>query len=110
MFSTFVTSFSSEEPNPAADVLLPVVEQVRAQTALEHVFVVRYAELLPDGEPSIAVPAGFQSTVLPIIAGEPARLPPIAVKLNGEIASTKPSSGRCSRRFHTPGDDCGCSW
>nr|MBP6753329.1 AMP-binding protein [Alicycliphilus sp.] len=45
----------------AADVLLPVVEQVRAQTALEHVFVVRYAELLPDGEPSIAVPAELQA-------------------------------------------------
>ncbi|MGL6203749.1 MAG: AMP-binding protein, partial [Giesbergeria sp.] len=41
----------------AADVLLPVVEQVRARTALQHVFVVRYAELLPGGAPSIAVPA-----------------------------------------------------
>ena len=45
----------------AADVLLPVVEQVRAQTALEHVFVVRYAELLPSGEPSITVPAELQA-------------------------------------------------
>ena len=35
---------------------------------------------------SIAVDAGFQSTVLPIIAGAPARLPPMAVKLNGETA------------------------
>ena len=33
----------------AADVLLPVVDKVRAKTALQHVFVVRYAELLPDG-------------------------------------------------------------
>ena len=31
----------------AADVLLPVVEQVRPNTRLEHVFVVRYADLLP---------------------------------------------------------------
>jgi hypothetical protein len=34
----------------------------------------------------IAVVAGFQSTTLPIIAGAPARLPPIAVKLNGDTA------------------------
>ncbi|MDD0817035.1 AMP-binding protein [Curvibacter sp. HBC28] len=39
----------------AADVLLPVVEQVRAQTALAHVFVVRQAELLP-AQPSLPVP------------------------------------------------------
>ncbi|MFT3813354.1 MAG: AMP-binding protein [Acidovorax sp.] len=31
----------------AADMLLPVVEQVRANTKLERVFVVRYADLLP---------------------------------------------------------------
>ena len=30
----------------AADVLLPVVNKVRAKTALQHVFVVRYACLL----------------------------------------------------------------
>ena len=40
-----------------ADVLLPVVEKVRAKTALQHVFVVRYAELLPESAPSIDVPA-----------------------------------------------------
>ena len=33
----------------------------------------------------------------------------MAVKLNGVIATTKPSSGRWSNRFHTPGLDCGCS-
>jgi long-chain acyl-CoA synthetase len=40
----------------AADVLLPVVDKVRACTALEHVFVVRYADLLPKA-PTIDVPA-----------------------------------------------------
>jgi len=38
----------------AADNLLPLVEKVRAQTAIEHVFVVRYAELLPE-EPTVDV-------------------------------------------------------
>jgi len=40
----------------AADNLLPVVERVRAKTALTHVFAVRYADLLPQ-EPSIDIPA-----------------------------------------------------
>ena len=52
---------------------------------------------------------GFQTTVLPISAGAVGRLPAIAVKLNGVIASTKPSSGRWSIRFQTPGDEIGCS-
>lgn len=38
----------------AADDLLPLVEKVRAQTAIEHVFVVRYADLLPE-EPTVDV-------------------------------------------------------
>ena len=40
----------------AADGLLPIVDKVRASTSLEHVFAVRYADLLPD-QPSIGVPA-----------------------------------------------------
>ena len=43
---------------------------------------------------SSADAAGFHRTVLPIIAGAVDRLPPIAVKLNGVTAKTKPSSGR----------------
>lgn len=39
----------------AADNLLPVVEKVRGKTALEHVFVVFYADLLPQA-PSVGVP------------------------------------------------------
>src|SRR3954471_11882508 len=53
--------------------------------------------------------AGFQSTLLPISAGLDVRLAPIAVKLNGLIAKTKPSSGRYSIRFQTPGEEIGCS-
>lgn len=44
----------------AADVLLPVVDKVRPQTALQHVFVVRQAELLPEA-PALAVPAELQA-------------------------------------------------
>src|SRR4029453_6402839 len=55
------------------------------------------------------VVAGFHTTVLPIRAGAVGRLPAIEVKLNGVIARTKPSSGRWSRRFHTPGPEIGCS-
>ena len=40
----------------AADNLLPVVAQVRARTALTHVFAVRYADLLPE-QPSLDIPA-----------------------------------------------------
>ncbi|WP_210249027.1 MULTISPECIES: AMP-binding protein [unclassified Bradyrhizobium] len=39
----------------AAEPLLPIVRQVRGNTALEHVFVVRYHDLLPD-QPKITVP------------------------------------------------------
>ncbi len=56
----------------AADVLLPVVEKVRATTALAHVFVVRYGELLPDGVPSIDVPAellAMRAAAAPVPAG-----------------------------------------
>ena len=37
---------------------------------------------------------GFHTTTLPSSAGADGRLPAIAVKLNGVIARTKPSSGR----------------
>ncbi|HMN21915.1 MAG TPA: AMP-binding protein [Ottowia sp.] len=40
----------------AASGLLPVVEQVRPQSRLQHVFVVHYADLLPQA-PTLAVPA-----------------------------------------------------
>jgi hypothetical protein len=56
-----------------------------------------------------AVEAGFQTIVFPISAGELGRLAPIAVKLNGVTAKTKPSSGRYSMRFQTPVDETGCS-
>lgn len=39
----------------AADNLLPVVDKVRGKTALQHVFVVHYADLLPE-TPAIEVP------------------------------------------------------
>ena len=55
------------------------------------------------------VEAGFQTTVFPIRAGDVVRLAPIAVKLNGLIASTKPSRARYSILFHTPADEAGCS-
>src|SRR5256885_15449823 len=56
-----------------------------------------------------AVDAGFQTTVFPISAALVGRLPPIAVKLNGVTAKTKPSSGRYSIRFQVPGEETGGS-
>ena len=52
---------------------------------------------------------GFQITTFPIKAGAVGKFPAMDVKLNGVIASTKPSSGRYSIRFHTPIDDSGWS-
>ena len=52
----------------AADNLLPIVGQVRAQTALEHVLAVRYGDLLP-AEPTLAVPPEIQAAPAPLPAG-----------------------------------------
>jgi long-chain acyl-CoA synthetase len=55
----------------AAENLLSVVAKVRAKTALQHVFAVRYADLLPD-QPSIDVPAellAMKSQTQPLSAG-----------------------------------------
>ena len=59
--------------------------------------------------PTIACAEGFQITVLPSSAGTVGRFPPIAVKLNGVTAYTKPSSGRYSIRFQASSPDSGCS-
>ena len=42
----------------------------------------------------MAVSLGFQRTEQPIMAGVPARLPPMAVKLKGAMAATNPSKPR----------------
>ena len=52
----------------AADNLLPIVEQVRGQTALEHVLAGRYGDLLP-AEPTIDLPAELKATPAPLPAG-----------------------------------------
>ena len=57
----------------------------------------------------LCVGDGFHTTTLPMSAAEVGRFAAIAVKLNGVIATTKPSSGRYSIRFHTPGEEIGCS-
>jgi hypothetical protein len=38
------------------------------------------------------LPDGFHTTTFPMRAGAKVKLPPIAVKLNGEIANTNPSA------------------
>ena len=43
---------------------------------------------------SCCVGAGFHTTTLPMSAGAVGRLPAMAVKLNGVMAYTSPSSGR----------------
>ncbi|MCA0326707.1 MAG: AMP-binding protein [Proteobacteria bacterium] len=52
----------------AAAPLLPVVDQVRADTALQHVLAVRYGDLLPP-EPTLTVPAELQAPPDPLPAG-----------------------------------------
>ena len=52
----------------AADKLLPIIEQVRAETALEHVLAVRYGDLLPP-EPTLDVPPEIQAAPAPLPAG-----------------------------------------
>ena len=49
----------------AADNLLPVVDKVRGKTALQHVFVVRYADLLPE-QPMLDVPPDSIGMFTPI--------------------------------------------
>ena len=48
---------------------------------------------------NIDVSLGFHTTALPINAGAEHRFPEIAVKLNGEMAATKPSNPRRRNRF-----------
>jgi hypothetical protein len=43
-----------------------------------------------------------------MMAGVVERLPPMDVKLNGLTAYTKPSRGRYSMVFHSPGLEIGC--
>ena len=52
----------------AADKLLPIVDQVRADTALQHVLGVRYGDLLP-AAPTLAVPPEIQGAPAPLPAG-----------------------------------------
>ena len=52
----------------AADTLLPIVDQVRGQTALQHVLAVRYGDLLPP-EPTIDLPAELRAAPAPLPAG-----------------------------------------
>jgi long-chain acyl-CoA synthetase len=55
----------------AADILLPIVDKVRAQTQLEHVFAVRYGDLLPDAPdiPVIAELLDMRARSAPLPAG-----------------------------------------
>lgn len=69
----------------AAAPLLPIVEQVRTQTALQHVFVVHYADLLPE-QPTLDVPAELQA-----LRAAPREVPPgcedfLAVMRSGAAA------------------------
>jgi len=52
----------------AADVLLPVVDKVRASTALRHVLAVRYGDWLPESA-TLALPPELQVPVQPLPEG-----------------------------------------
>ncbi|MGE8398016.1 MAG: AMP-binding protein, partial [Comamonas sp.] len=52
----------------AADNLLPIVEQVKATTSLQHVLAVRYTDWLP-AQPEIPLPPELQTPAQPLPAG-----------------------------------------
>src|SRR5579864_6358008 len=91
------TGSPTSEPEPYTRLMTP-----GGRPASSYSFISHHAEYA-------AVDAGFHTTVFPIRATEVGRFAPMAVKLKGVTANTKPSSGRYSMRFHTPGDDIGCS-
>ncbi len=83
-----------------ADTLLALLEQVRARSAIQHVFVVRYAALLP-AQPSIAPPAELLAmqaqppAALPLggenfeaLLGRAAQPQPVALSLDGAALMT----------------------
>ena len=86
----------------AADNLLPIVEKVRERTALEHVFAVRYGEMLP-ASPSIdlppelqrqepsALPAGVEDFLQVACSG--AKPPSVAIDMDHDIALMTYTSG-----------------
>lgn len=86
----------------AADHLLPLVEKVRARTAVRHVFAVRHGELLP-AEPSIDLPSELQApraSLLPegvvdflAVARSGARPTPLVVDMENDLALITYTSG-----------------
>ena len=88
----------------AADTLLPVVDKVRAKTALQHVFAVRYEELLP-AQPTIDVPPDLlalqaQSRALPAgvedflaVTRSGATPPAVAIEIDEDVALMTYTSG-----------------
>ena len=72
----------------AADDLLPIVDQVRAQTALQHVLAVRYTDLLP-AEPTLNVPPELQAPAQPLPAGV---LDALQIAQHGAQSGRRPTS------------------
>ena len=81
----------------------------RAGIAPELVTEVLFGNCLMAGQGQAPARQAAFKGGLPISAGAVGRFPAMDVKLNGVTASTKPSSGRWSVRFQTPGADTGCS-
>ena len=88
----------------AADSLLPVVDKVRGKTALQHVFVVRYADLLPE-QPTLdvppdllaaqaaphAMPDGLEDFLAVTRSG--AKPPSVAIDMDNDVALMTYTSG-----------------
>ena len=88
----------------AADNLLPVVDKVRGKTALQHVFVVRYADLLPE-QPTLdvppdllaaqaaphAMPDGLEDFLAVTRSG--AKPPSVAIDMDNDVALMTYTSG-----------------
>jgi len=84
----------------AADVLLPIVDKVRASTALQHVLAVRYTDWLPE-RPTLPLPAELQAPARPLpeqveslwgVMHSGARPQPVAVSLD-DVALMTYTSG-----------------
>ena len=86
----------------AADSLLPIVEKVRERTGLQHVFAVRYGDLLPS-TPTIDLPAELQVCEAPVlpasaedflqVARSGGKPPPVTIDIDNDVALMTYTSG-----------------
>ena len=97
----------------ALDRLMPLVSDVRAETSLEHVFVTRYADVLP-AQPTLPLPAMLTEPpldcadaidLMPALARTtPISLPPASLDAAAALNYTGGTTGLPKGCIHTQGD------